>query len=49
MKIQVTFEMDDDDPMADPDHPMGVTARGLEYIMSAVPGYDVDVKRVDDE
>lgn len=49
MKIQVTFEMDKDDPMADPTHKMGVTNKGYEYITSAMPGYDVDVKRVDDE
>lgn len=47
MKIQVTFEMDEGDEYADPEHEMGVTNEGYEFIMSVVPGYDVDVKRVD--
>lgn len=46
MKIQVTFEMDEDDEMADPTHEMGVTNEGYEYIMNRMPGYDVEVQRV---
>lgn len=45
MKIIVTFEMDEDDEFADPTHPMGVTNEGYEFIMRAMPGYDLDVQR----
>ena len=45
MKIVVTFEMDEDDKMADPSHEMGVTNEGYEYLMRVIPGYDVDVRR----
>lgn len=45
MKIVVTFEMDDDDEMADPEHEMGVTNAGYEYLMRVIPGSDIDVRR----
>lgn len=48
MKIQVTFEMDEDDQLADPTHEMGVTNAGYEYLLAKIPGYDVEVKRVVD-
>ena len=34
MKIEVTFELDDDDDFADPDHEMGVTNAGYEHLIT---------------
>jgi hypothetical protein len=47
MKIQVTFEIDEDDDYADPEHEMGLTEAGYEHLVRVIPGYDVDIKRVD--
>jgi hypothetical protein len=46
MKIQVTFDLDEDDEYADPGHEMGVTAECYERLVSVIPGYDVEVERV---
>ena len=48
MKIQVTFELDEDDEYADPDHELGLTSKGYEYILAKIPGYDIEVERIDD-
>lgn len=47
MRIQVTFEMDEDDEYADPDHEMGVTNECYEHLIRQMPGYDLEVRRVD--
>lgn len=47
MKIMVTFEIDEDDPYADPDHPMGITNECFERLISTLPGYDVEVIKTD--
>jgi hypothetical protein len=47
MKIQVTFDMDEGDDLADPLHEMGVTEEGYEYLLRVIPGDDIDIKRVD--
>lgn len=46
MKIEVTFELDEDDDFADPDHEMGITAECFEHLVRVIPGYDVDVRRL---
>lgn len=45
MRIVVTFDLDADDPNADPNHEMGVTNACYEYLVRVIPGYDVDVRR----
>lgn len=47
MKIQITFELDEDDEYADPGHEMGVTEAGYEYIVDRLFGDDFHVVRVD--
>jgi hypothetical protein len=47
MKIQVTFELDEDDESADPNHEMGVTTACYEWLIHSIPGYDVEVERVE--
>jgi hypothetical protein len=49
MKIQVTFEMDEDDENADPDHEMGVTNECYQHLMRVIPGYDMEVWRLPDD
>ena len=48
MRIQITFEMDEDDDYADPKHEMGVTEACYEWLVTYLPGTDIDVKRVRD-
>lgn len=47
MRIQVTFIMDEEDEAADPNHEMGITNKAYERLIMVIPGYDVDVRRVD--
>jgi hypothetical protein len=50
MKIQVTFELDEDDENADPEHEMGVTNDAFDRLhrcVSELGGDDMDVERVE--
>jgi hypothetical protein len=47
MKIQVTFEMDEDDDLAEPDHEMGVSEDCYLLIHRVIPGYDIEIKRIE--
>lgn len=49
MRIQVTFEMDEDDPLADPTHEMGITAECYELLVLLIPGYDIEVERIEED
>ena len=46
MKIEVTFNITEDDEYADPDHEMGVNNEGYEYLMDVIPGDDIKIRRV---
>lgn len=45
MNIQVTFVLDDDD--GDPDDETGMTEDQYVRLMAAIPGYDVEIERLD--
>jgi hypothetical protein len=44
VKIQVTFEIDDED--GDPENELGLTTEQFEKLIRDVPGYDVEIERL---